>query len=69
MSEVLGNPSDGAQKKEPARTIEFWRKQFTGIDKKIFNMIVFEQCLEERDRLTKSQVVFYMDKRKRKKIS
>jgi len=73
MSEDLGNPSnapvEGAQKKEPKRTIEFWRKQFTGLDKKIFGMIVFEQCLEERDRLTKSQLDFYMDKRKRKKIS
>ncbi|OGM08192.1 hypothetical protein A2Z67_06270 [Candidatus Woesebacteria bacterium RBG_13_36_22] len=73
MSEDLGNPSNAsineAQIKEPARTIEFWRKQFTGLNKKIFDMIVYEQCLEERDRLTKSQLDFYMDNRKRKKIS
>lgn len=53
---------------EAARTIEFWKKQFSGIDKKIFEMVVYEKGLEERDRLTKSQLDFLMERRKNKKI-
>lgn len=57
-----------SKKKEPARTIGFWKKQFLGVDKKILDMVIFEQNLEERDRLTKSQLDFYINKRKNKKL-
>jgi hypothetical protein len=64
--------SDSATKTEQddvARTVEYWRKSFIrGIDKHIFGMVVYEQGLEERDRLTKSQLDSLMSKRKNKKI-
>lgn len=53
---------------ESERTVEYWEKQFSGIDKKIFEMVVFEKGYEKRDRLTKSQLDFLMDRRKNKKL-
>lgn len=57
-----------ADNNESARTVEFWKRHFTGIEKKIFEMVIFEKGLEERDRLTKSQLDFFMERRKNKKI-
>lgn len=65
----VSDSAEKTEKDEVARTIEYWRKKYPrGIDKQILNMVVFEQGLEERDRLTRSQLEFFMNRRKNKKI-
>jgi len=42
--------------RDPARTIAFWKKHLMGIDKKMLEMVVFTNRLEDRDRLTRSHL-------------
>lgn len=43
-------------REEPARTVEFWRKNLQGLDKKIFELVIVEHQFDERDRITKSHL-------------
>lgn len=54
---------------EPERTVEFWRRKLSGMERRIFDMVVFEKGLEDRDRLPESQVTFLIERRRNKKIA
>ena len=65
----VSSQSEKTMEKEVAITVEYWRKIYNrGIDKHIFIMVVYEHGLEERDRLTKSQLESMMNLRKNKRI-
>lgn len=65
----VSSQSEKTTEKEVARTVEYWSKIYNrGIDKHIFTMVVYEHGLEERDRLTKSQLESMMNLRKNKRI-
>jgi len=71
MSELndSSSQSEKTEEKEVERTVEYWRSFYNrGMNKHIFGMIVYEQGLEERDRLTKSRLESLMNLRKTKRI-
>ena len=68
LNNVEGTPAEKTGIPEVERTITFWKKRLSRFDRKFFDMIVFEHGLQDRDRLTKSQVDMYIDRRKNKKI-
>lgn len=74
MSELsnISNQSEkvGEEEKEVERTVEHWRSVYSrGINKHIFEMVVYENGFEERDRLTKSRLESLMNLRKIKRLS
>ena len=70
LNNVRKSNSAKKTEEEVLRTVKYWRKRFPrGIDKQIFSMVVFEQGLEERDRLTKSQLDFFINRRKNKRTN
>jgi hypothetical protein len=70
LTNVKSTPIEEDRNNEEARTVEYWRKNkfIRGMDNKIFEMVVFEKGLEERDRLTLSQIETLMAMRKNKII-
>lgn len=74
MSELsnISNQSKkvGEEEKEVERTVEYWRSVYVrGMSKHIFEMVIYENGFEERDRLTKSRLESLMNLRKIKRLS
>jgi len=74
MSELsnVSNQSEkiGEEEKEVERTVEYWKSIYIrGMNKHIFEMVVYENGFEERDRLTKSHLESLMNLRKVKRLS